>query len=227
MAGSDIRFATLTDDAGKVTGIEMRDAARLNVPQFLDVTRQYFSSLGQYRTSELNPDADIVVDDSGVFVASLDIHSSCVVWCQGYQAIRNRWFPAIPDGPAKGEILRVRLSDHREDRVVHKGVWLVPAGSDADETLFLLGATYDRANLNNDPTTSGREELLWGLKQMTAETPAVVDHVAAVRAGMKRRKPILGPHPDSDRVFVLNGLGSRGALLAPVAAQALDQTDVW
>ena len=219
--GADIRFATLKDDAGRVTGIEMREAARLNVPQFLDVTRQHFSSLGQYRTSELNPDADIVVDEGGVFVASLDIHSSCVVWCQGYQAIRNRWFPAIPDGPAKGEILRVRLSDHREDRVVHKGVWLVPTGSEADAGLFLLGATYDRTSLNNDPTTSGREELLSGLQQITAETPIVMDHVAAVRAGMKRRRPILGPHPDSDRVFVLNGLGSRGALLAPVAAQAL------
>jgi 23S rRNA U2552 (ribose-2'-O)-methylase RlmE/FtsJ len=60
-----------------------------------------------------------------------------------------------------------------------------------------------------------------GLKQITEETPVIIDHVAAVRAGMKRRRPMVGQHPDNDRVFVLNGLGSRGALLAPVAAQVL------
>ena len=48
----------------------MRDAARLNVPRFLDQTRQYFSSLGQYRQAELNPDTDIVINESGVLVAS-------------------------------------------------------------------------------------------------------------------------------------------------------------
>jgi len=215
------RFAFLKDDAGRVTGIEMRDTARLNVRQFLEQTRQYFASLGRYQKADLNPDTDIVINQSGVVVARLDLRSAVVVWCQGYQAIRNRWFPTIPDGPAKGEILRVRLSDYTEDRVVHQGVWLVPDGFEGDEAFFLLGATYDRVNLNNEPTTAGREELLSGLKRITAETPSVIRHVAAVRAGMKRRRPIIGPHPDSDRVFVLNGLGSRGALLAPVAAQAL------
>ena len=221
LCGSDVRFATLKDDAGRVTGIELRDAARLNVPKFLEQTRQYFASLGRYQQAELNRDTDIVINDKGVFVARLDIRCACVVFCQGYQPIRNRWFPTIPDGPAKGEILRVRLSDYTEDRVVHQGIWLVPDGLEADGAFFLLGATYDRVNLNNEPTTVGREELVSGLQQITAETPIVMDHVAAVRAGMKRRKPIIGPHPDSDCVFVLNGLGSRGALLAPVAAQAL------
>ena len=221
LCGSDVRFATLKDDVGRVTGIEMLGAARLNVPRFLEQTRQYFASLGRYQQAELNPDTDIVINQSGVLVAGLDIRSACVVFCQGYQPIRNCWFPTIPDGPAKGEILRVRLADRSENKVIHKGVWLVPDGSEADEASFLLGATYDRVHLNDEPTTAGREELLSGLKHITAETPVVIDHVAAIRAGMKRRKPIIGPHPDSDRVFVLNGLGSRGALLAPVAAQAL------
>ena len=180
----------------RATGIEMRDAARLNVPRFLDQTRQYFSSLGRYQQAELNPDTDIVINDSGVFVTRLNLRSACVVWCQGYQPKRNHWFPTIPDGPAKGEILRVQFSDYRESRVLHKGVWLVP---DGDEASFLLGATYDRVNLNNEPTTAGREQLLEGLKHITAEIPIVIDHVAAIRAGMKRRKPIVGPQQRAAR----------------------------
>ncbi len=218
LSGSDVRLVALKDAAGRVTSFEMSDAARLDVPRFLEQTRQYFSALGQYQQAELNPDTDIVVNETGVSVARLDLRSACVVWCQGYQAHRSPWFPEIPDGPAKGEILRVLLSDYTDDKVVHQGMWLVPEPRDGS---FLVGATYDRANLNNEPTTAGREELLSGLKQITAETPVVIEHVAAVRAGMKRRKPIIGQHLDSDRVFVLNGLGSRGALLAPVAAQAL------
>jgi len=221
LSSSDSRFVPLKDETGKVIGIEMRDAARLNVPQFLEQTRQYFSSLGQYRQAELNPDTDIVVNKSGMSVASLDVRSSAVVYCQGHQAIRNRWYPQIPDGPAKGEILRVRLSDYGEGRVVHKGIWLVRDTCEDNDSIFLVGATFDRDTLNNQPTAAGRQELLEGLKQLTAETPVVIDHVAAVRAGMKRRKPVVGQHPDNESVFVLNGLGSRGALLAPVAAQAL------
>ena len=228
LSSSGSRFAPIKDEAGKVIGIEMRDAARLNVPLFLDQTRQYFSSLGQYLQAELNPDKDIFIDKSGVYVALVDVRSSTVVYCQGHQAIRNRWFPQIPDGAVKGEILRVQLSNYKEDRVIHKGIWLVPDMREVMDSLadgrvsFLIGATYDRTTLNNEPTAAGRKEILEGLKQITAETPVVIDHVAAVRAGMKRRKPVVGRHPGNDRVFVVNGLGSRGALLAPVTAQALN-----
>lgn len=218
LCASQVSLTVLKDDAGRVTGFEMTDAARLDVPRFLEQTQQYFELLGRFKLAELNLDTDIVIDDSGVFVAGLDIRCACIVWCQGYQARQNRWFPTIPDGPVKGEILRVRMPDYREDKVVHQGIWLVPEPRDGG---LLVGATYDRVNLNNEPTTAGREDLLSGLKQIMAETPVVIDHVAAVRAGMKRRKPVIGPHPDGDRMFVLNGLGSRGALLAPVAAQAL------
>lgn len=218
---SDDRFASIKDESGEIMGIEMRDAARLNVVRFLDRTRQHFISLEQYQQADLNPDTDIVIDDDGVTVASLGVRSSLIVFCQGYQPGINRWFPTIPDGPAKGEILRVRLPDYTEDRVVHQGIWVVPDPQDADSDSFLVGATYDRVHLNSEPTTTGRDELLRGLQQITGVEPEVIHHVAAVRAGTRRRRPIVGRHFENDRILILNGLGSRGALLAPLAAQAL------
>ena len=190
------QFVPLNDGMGCITGFEMRDAARLYVSQFLEQTRLYFTSIGQYHRTELNLDADIVIHESGATVARLGIHDSAVVFCQGYQQIRNPWYPTIPDSPAKGEILRVQLSDYHEDAVVHKGVWLVPDTFDSGKAGFLVGATYDRHRLDNTPTTTGREELLTGLKQITAGTVEVIDHVAAVRAGTKRRRPVVGRHPD-------------------------------
>ena len=218
---ADVDVAAMTDEHGNVFGIEMRNAARLNVRRFLDQTRSYFSSLGQYQQADLNADADIRVTDDRVSVASLNICSSAVVFCQGWQPGTNRWFPEIPDGPAKGEILRVKLTSYAEEKVVHQGVWAVPESSEEPVGSFLVGATYDRDQLNQEPTITGRQVLLSGLQQITEATPEVIEHVAAVRAGTKRRKPILGQHSEHDRVFVLNGLGSRGSLLAPIAADVL------
>ena len=209
------------DERGKLVGIEMQNAARLNVCRFLDQTREYFSSLGQYRSADLNVDTDIDIVEDRVCVASLDIQSSAVVFCQGWQLNANSWFPAIPDGPAKGEIFRVKLPGYTEDKVVHQGVWVVPDQFEDQPDSFLVGATYDRHHLNQEPTVSGQQELLNGLRHITSAIPEVIDHVAAVRAGMKRRKPILGQHPENEKLFVLNGLGSRGALLAPIAAEAM------
>ncbi|MDA1229738.1 MAG: FAD-dependent oxidoreductase [Planctomycetota bacterium] len=218
---SNDRFSLIKAESGEIVGVEMRQAARLNVARFLDLTRQHFISLEQYQQQDLNPDTDIVVDDDGVTVASLGVRSARIVFCQGYQPVNNPWFPTTPDGPAKGEILRVRLPDYAEERVVHQGIWVVPDSQDAGLASFLVGATYDRVNLNGEPTTNGRDELLRGLKQITAVQPEVIHHFAAVRAGTKRRRPIVGKHAENDRVLILNGLGSRGALLAPLAAQVL------
>lgn len=220
-SSDDIDITAMTNEQGQLFGIEMRNAARLNVRRFLDHTRAYFSSLGQYLKADLHADEDIQVTEDRVSVASLDIGSNAVVFCQGWQPSSNRWFPDIPDGPAKGEILRVKLSSYDDNKVVHRGVWIVPDLCEDHLGRFLVGATYDRHQLNQEPTASGRQELLNGLQQITQATPEVTEHVAAVRAGTKRRKPILGQHPEHDRVFVLNGLGSRGSLLAPVAGDIL------
>jgi glycine oxidase len=210
-----------TNSAGCVTGFEMRDAARLNVPGFLDQTRHYFASRGRFRIADLNLETDILFNHDEVFVNGLNIGCSAVALCQGYQHCTNRFFPSIPDNPAKGEILRVRLNQYQAESVVHKGIWLVPDTSIDGQSSFLVGATFDRRLLDHLPTAAGRDELLGGLKQITLEHAEVIDHVAAVRAGMHRRRPIVGRHPEHDRVFLLNGLGSHGTLLAPVAAQAL------
>ena len=217
----DGRFAPAIGPAGRIVGFEMRDSARLDVASFLERTRQYFTSLGQYQQADLDIDADVVIGKDGVSINRLGLRCSGVVFCQGYQDTKNCWYPAVPDGPAKGEILRVHLSDYHRDSVIHKGVWLVPDKLIDGKRSYLVGATYDRDTLNNTPTKEGQEELLISLKQIAEETPAVIDHVAAVRAGTKRRKPVVGQHPDRGCIFVLNGLGSHGSLLAPVASQVV------
>ena len=49
----------------------------------------------------------------------------------------------------------------------------------------------------------------------------VVDHVAGIRPTVKDRRPLVGVHSIYSKLFVLNGLGTRGVMIAPYVAQAL------
>jgi len=49
----------------------------------------------------------------------------------------------------------------------------------------------------------------------------VLAHVAAVRPASYDRHPLIGPHPTQPNLFCLNGLGSKGSLMAPHLANLL------
>ena len=43
----------------------------------------------------------------------------------------------------------------------------------------------------------------------------ILKHEAGVRPSSSDRRPIIGKHPHLHRVFVCNGLGTKGVMLAP------------
>jgi glycine/D-amino acid oxidase-like deaminating enzyme len=110
----------------------------------------------------------------------------------------------------KGEVLTVRIPGLRSGAAVHRGAFLLPIGDD----LFRLGATFSWDDVWSGPTAQAKEELLARLARMTLLPAEVVDHRTGVRPASKDRRPILGPD-------ILNGLGSRGVLLAPWCAMHL------
>ncbi len=223
---ADVRL--IRNKAGTVSGFEMHKAARLKVTLFLDATRDYFTERQELVTADVDPLTDIEVSGEGVRIATQNVCAPHLVFCQGYQAQQNPWFPGVPDGATKGEILTVRLEGRTDQRVTHQGLWLAPvqvsanakqAAAPAD--MFIVGATYDREDLSGTITAAARSELLSGLAELASEPVEVLDHVAAVRAGTKQRRPFVAVHTQHPQFAILNGLGSRGALLAPHCAKEL------
>jgi len=49
----------------------------------------------------------------------------------------------------------------------------------------------------------------------------VVDQVAGIRPTVADRRPLLGRHPRHQNLYVLNGFGSHGVMVAPYAAHQL------
>ena len=49
----------------------------------------------------------------------------------------------------------------------------------------------------------------------------VVNQRAGIRPTVSDRRPLVGRHPNHKQMYVLNGLGTRGVLIAPAMAEAL------
>ena len=46
----------------------------------------------------------------------------------------------------------------------------------------------------------------------------IVDHLAGIRPTIIDRRPLLGVHPEFEPLAILNGLGTRGVMIAPLMA---------
>jgi glycine/D-amino acid oxidase-like deaminating enzyme len=137
-----------------------------------------------------------------------------VVDCRGWPGGAD---VPLPWNPAKGETLTLHIPQWPEDRILLRGVFTVPLG----QGLFCAGATYEWNDLDPRPTEAGRRSILQSLEAMGATPGEIVDHRAGVRPILRGSRPVVGPHPTRPGHWVFNGLGSKGALMAPLLAEQL------
>ncbi|ASJ75094.1 FAD-dependent 5-carboxymethylaminomethyl-2-thiouridine(34) oxidoreductase MnmC [Granulosicoccus antarcticus] len=155
---------------------------------------------------------------------------------------------ALPITAARGQISRFGLQDDspRPQCVVNGKHYIIPDGD-----TVLVGATFDRDIVDERVNLQDHTRNLSGLRQ-TAPSLRVHDTAlagyAGVRATTPDRLPMVGPAPDTEQIasvyadlkhgrplhelpalpcheglYVLGGLGSRGIVSAPLAANILTQ----
>lgn len=207
-------------------GIQMAPAARLDVPSYLDATRGVLQYEDLYISAYLDLDRDLQPSLDQVVVPSLGLTARWVVLCQGNLARTNGWFSQLPLHPARGDILVIRSRSVQLDRIVHHQGWIVPL----EGKRFLLGATYDRHALStdghDDAARGWREELCLRWTAMTGEKfepegAEILEHRIAVRPASYDRHPLIGVHSQWSNIGCINGLGSKGSLMAPLLARKL------
>lgn len=197
-------------------GFEMPSAGRLDVPRYLDGSRERFARDGGFLRAEIDLACDVELTTNGVALPRHGVRARTAIFCQGFGPA-NPWFPGIAFMPAKGEILTLRVPGLLENRVVHRGAWLVPVGGG----MFRAGATYDRDDLTWTPTRRGREETCARLREFLRLPFTVIGHEAGVRPIVAGGMPAIGVHPSHTQLAYFNGLGSKGSLLAPFFAARL------
>jgi glycine/D-amino acid oxidase-like deaminating enzyme len=65
------------------------------------------------------------------------------------------------------------------------------------------------------PTQEKKAFLLDQVRAILQVSFEVLDHRAAIRPTVKDRRPLLGRHPQFPQLALFNGLGTKGASLAP------------
>ena len=59
------------------------------------------------------------------------------------------------------------------------------------------------------------------LKKVINVPYEIIDQTAGIRPNTNDRRPFIGQHKEDNRLAVLNGLGTRGVMLAPTMARNL------
>ncbi|WP_335966495.1 FAD-dependent oxidoreductase [Galbibacter sp. PAP.153] len=151
------------------------------------------------------------------FLGYKDIMARHIVFCEGFGLKGNPYFNYLPLNGTKGELLEIEAPGLKLDFVLKSSVFIIPLKND----LYKIGATYKWKDKSNTPTEESRKELEEKLRTFFKCNYKVVNHVAGIRPTVTDRKPLIGKHPKYKNNYVLNGLGSRGVMIAPYVAQKL------
>lgn len=146
-----------------------------------------------------------------------NIEAKQIVFAQGMGLKDNPFFKELPLDGTKGELLLVRIADLKSEAIIKGNMFIIPIGND----IYKVGATYNWQDKDDDCTVVGKEELLRGLEDIISLDYQVIQHQAGVRPTVKDRRPLLGRSLVSDKIYVFNGLGTRGVLLGPYLASKL------
>lgn len=135
--------------------------------------------------------------------------------CNGH-LLRKLW-PAseVAFAPTRGEVMIIESQELPETEIYHGPVFILPLGKHH----FKVGATYHWVRLKDAPTADGLAQLKKGLGKIFSGNYRMVKHLAGVRPNTKDRKPLMGNI--QKKLYCFNGLGSRGALMAPHLAALL------
>lgn len=140
-----------------------------------------------------------------------------IVFACGYGLKQDPYFGYLPLNGTKGELLVVHAPDYKEKNVIKSSVFTIPLEDDK----YLVGATYKWKDKTNVPTEASKNELLEKLGTFLTCDFEIVGHVAGIRPTVVDRRPLVGRHPEHKSLYVLNGFGSRGVLIAPYASGQL------
>jgi len=146
-----------------------------------------------------------------------DIAAQYIVFAEGYGIVHNPFFNYLPLNEAKGELITIHAPELDIDFLLKSTLFVLPLGGD----LYKVGATFNWKDKTGTPSEEGKNELIEKLKNVITVPYTIVDQSAGIRPTVKDRRPMIGIHPENERMVVLNGLGTRGVMIAPTIAEDL------
>lgn len=140
-----------------------------------------------------------------------------VVFCEGYGIQQNPYFNHLPLEEAKGELITIHAPKLDIDFLLKSSLFLIPLGKNH----YKVGATFNHDDKTSNPTEAGKKELIEKLEKVIDVPYKIIDQSAGIRPTTHDRRPFVGVHKEHKSLALLNGLGTRGVLVAPTVAKQL------
>jgi glycine oxidase len=193
---------------------EVKHTGRIDTNMLITTFKKYLIGKDQFLNESFKYDA---LKEESNHIQYKNLEASNIIFAEGFGLKRNPFFNHLPLNGTKGELITIHAPDLKIDYVLKSSVFLIPQGDD----LYTVGATYEWTDKTNKPTQKGKDELLKKLKTFLKCEFEVVDQVAGIRPTVIDRRPLVGQQSKQKRIFVLNGLGTRGVMIAPYVAKKL------
>lgn len=179
-----------------------------------DIVSRYRTILSK-KNCFLNQEFDsnnLCTTDSGFIYKH--INSKNIIFCEGHKMSLNPYFNKLPLVGSKGSYLIIESEGLKLEVAVKSYYFIIPLGGNK----YKFGATYGHRFKDVDHDKHAKEELVSKLNTLVNIPYTIIDFVVGVRPTVIDRKPLLGKHKEVKNMFVMNGMGTRGVLLAPTAS---------
>lgn len=195
-------LAPFVTAAADEQGFWIEQAARVDLGALLGAARKRWMAQGRLQERRAEP-------------ALETLHHAWVIDCTGHQGVRSAGAPRVaPWEFSKGEVLQLQLDDLDPGVVLNRRHWVMPAGAGA----AWVGATHEPGVTDATPTESGRNVLERSAAEILGRPFRVTGHRAGVRVTVVDKLPVSGPIGTVPGLGVINALGGKGALWAPLLA---------
>ncbi|MDQ3100692.1 MAG: FAD-binding oxidoreductase [Bacteroidota bacterium] len=184
----------------------VHQCAWLDIRNMIKAQRAELIRTGSLTEQEIKPAEPRNTSDG---IAINEISARWIIHCNGPFAKVNGLVPV------KGEVLTVRIPKVNIKSIIHRWIIILPIGGE----LYKIGSTFQWNDVWSRKSPSGADHLMEKLSAIIPAPVEIIDHVAGVRPTSKDRRPLLGKIAAHQAVF--NGLGSRGAMIAPWCAKHL------
>ncbi len=146
-----------------------------------------------------------------------DLSFDNIVFCEGHKAINNPFFNWIPFQLCKGEVININVKDISKDYILKKGIYLVNLNND----IYKVGASYEWKDLSLESTEKGINFITDKLDKFIKPKYNIIKKLSGIRPTVLDKKPLLGEHNENKNMYIFNGLGTKGVMIAPYFSSVL------
>lgn len=169
----------------------------------IEVVKEYFNYANLLHTS------------SGIRYNNYEFRE--IIFAEGSAVRKNDLWNDLPFVPAHGERFIIRSSGLNLVNPFIDGKIIIPLGSDR----YWVGSNYNWDVKEPVITEDGYKSLKTYLDDTLTVPYQILDHSGHIRPSTYNRRPFVGRHDEFSNCYILNGLGAKGASLAPYCVDQL------